>query len=103
MKKMMLKIMCALPSPAAMGNVASMMGTAPRIPTHEMKTWSLTATLNGIRHKKIAIGLATKIRKNEIISPIPITGTICEGNTKSPKVINMIICINQAIPSKNCI
>ncbi len=52
------------------------MGTAPRRPTHEMKSFVRVISLNGDRVRNMLRGLATKIRKAEMSRPIPITGTI---------------------------
>jgi hypothetical protein len=51
------------------------------------------------RAVKTAMGRATNIKKPEINKPVPISGTIRDGNTSKPNVRKRIICINHACPS----
>ena len=56
------------------GNVASVIGTAPFRPTHEMKVVSCQRKRNGHRHSPIAAGRATSISQAAIVAPAPMTG-----------------------------
>jgi hypothetical protein len=51
------------------------------------------------RDTNTAMGRAMKIRNSEINSPFPKMGGKCDGNTSSPNVKNMMICISHACPS----
>ena len=93
------KIMSAFSIPATMGNVAKMIGTAPRSPAQA----TIVCSRNDIGEKASAAwtlaGRAMKIRKREIRMPTPAIGTSLAGNTCSPSAKNMVTCISQASPS----
>ena len=55
------------------------MGTAPRKPPQEMKILSRAENLEKAIRINTTTGRATRIMKNEMTIPMPITGTISEG------------------------
>ena len=63
------------------GNVARIIGTAPRNPTQEMNIFSCILIFDKLKEIKTLNGLAKNIKNNEINSPGPITGIILEGIT----------------------
>ena len=70
-------------SPAISGNVAKTIGTAPRSPTHEIKSFVLFITLNGARVAKTLKGRAMNIRNAEIRTPIPIQDYLARENKQA--------------------
>src|SRR5690606_22248592 len=91
-KNTMLKVVSACESPARSGYVARIIGTAPRNPTHEIKSFSFTEKAEvGRSVRKTLTGLARKIKMIAINNPLVMMGGISVGKTSNPKVKNMVI------------
>src|SRR5690606_32699330 len=100
-KNTMLNISLALGKSATSGNMAKIIGTAPRNPTQDIYTLSLVGIFGkGNKHKKTVIGREKNIIKKLIIKPGIIIGTNSAGFTSKPKVRNIINCDIHAKPSK---
>jgi hypothetical protein len=83
MKKTRSKIISALGIPARSGNVARTIGTAPRNPTHEIITFSLSLMPLKASVRKTLTGRATSIKNSAANRPSPAMGRRCEGKTNS--------------------
>lgn len=98
-KNTMWKIVSACWIPATMGNVAKIIGTAPRSPAQATSVCSRTGIGENASAAWTLTGRATKIRNRETRRPAQAIGTSLAGNTCSPSVKNMVTCISQASPS----
>jgi hypothetical protein len=72
--------------PASTGIIARNIGTAPRRPTHEIKTISDPVYRKGSKHSATAIGRATSIRTAAIKIEGQSIGTKALGATSRPSI-----------------
>lgn len=77
------------------------MDAAPRSPAYDIKRFCFIPHLKGLRIRKTAIGLATKVINKAINNADNIICGILLGYAKSPNKKNVIICAKLVTPSKN--
>ena len=90
-KKTTLKISEAPGKPKIKGNIAKIMGTEPRNPTHETRVISLRLKPEMAKTGITASGLATKINTKAISNPSNHTSNNDVGVINKPNTTNIVI------------
>lgn len=97
--KTMLKTRVEPSTPATIGMVARMMGTAPRSPAQDMSAFSCQGSRNGASEMKTSSGRATTVSTSPTMTAGQKSSSRSCGVTRRPSSTNMPICAIQPSPS----